>query len=157
MKKIHTISIFAVLVIAVSFSIHEVYATTTPLVTVLPPSPPGVPVGGIATVLGSGFLPGQIYVFLDNTNVDSQTVLDDGIINISFLIPTSTTPGPHTITISSDPNSINALALPISITVTEASSIPEFPFSFSLVIIFVVVTATYLVIRQKMTTNFKHY
>ncbi|HYL66703.1 MAG TPA: hypothetical protein VEU72_06080 [Nitrosopumilaceae archaeon] len=51
-------------------------------------------------------------------------------------------------------NSVNGLT---SIGSTTPPSIPDFPFSFNLVIIFVAVAAVYMGIRQKMTTNFKHF
>ena len=164
MKKIH-IPIFAVLVLVISFSIHDVYAAT-PSITV---SPPSVSVGGFLTVNGTGFTPGELFIFLDTLPpafpfppplVDHVTILADGTFSIAIpVLPTTTggpvTPGPHIIYVSYSPDGSVPLAL-ASFTIT-APSIPEFPFSFNLVIMFVAVAAVYMVIRQKMTASFKRY
>ncbi|GEM_PF-4718113 len=153
MRKIHTLSIFAVLVFVISFSVPGVFAAPS----LSPPSPLMGPVGSTVTISGIGFTAGNtVYVFFDNTRVDSVSVASDGSINISFPVP-STTLGPHTISISDNPNSINLLASTQFTVTSPPPSIPEFPFSFSLVIIFVAVAAVYIVIRQKMTTNFKPF
>jgi len=152
MKKIHSIPILAVLVIAISFSSHEVYGTS-PSITV---SPTSLSVGDTLTVSGSDFIPEKtVYVFLDSQMGDHVVVAVDGSFIVSFPIPTSVEPGPHSITVSYNSDGSNPLTLPVIITIIE--SIPEFPFSFNLAIIFVAVAAVYLVIRQKMPTNFKRY
>ena len=153
MRKIRTIPIFAVLAFVISFSVPEVYAT--PLITL---SSSNSPVCCTVTILGTGFIAEEgltVFIFVDGTYSDSVSVVSDGTFNITFPIA----PGFHTISISADVNNptITLLASQ-TITVTPSStSIPEFPFSFSLVIIFVAVAAVYLVIRQKMTTNFRPF
>ena len=156
MKKFHAISIFAILVFAISFSIHEVYAA--PAITVTPSSGP---VNSTATVSGHGFIAEAgftVFVFFDNKLVDSVRVANDGSFTIAFPIPPSGL-GSHTIYISLSPITHGGMFLltSTSFTVTKHVSIPEFPFSFNLVIIFVAVTAVYLAIRQKMTANLKPF
>ena len=149
MRKIRALPIFAVLVLITSFSIPEVYADGSITLSAS---------GGELTVLGTGFIAEEgltVFIFVDGTYSDSVSVVSDGTFNITFPIA----PGFHTISISADVNNptITLLASQ-TITVTPSStSIPEFPFSFSLVIIFVAVAAVYLVIRQKMTTNFRPF
>ena len=152
MKKIHTLSIFAVLVFAISFSVHEVYAIS-PSVTVLPnPMPFGTTT---ITVMGTGFPPlTPVYIFLDGSEIDSITTDGSGSFNISFPIP-PLSPGKHSIDVSDNPNTLNPIAPTTQFDVSQPTSVPEFP--VSLVIIFVAIAAVYMGIRQKMTTNFKRW
>jgi len=151
MKKILAIPIFAALVVAMSFSVPEVYAAS------IVPSSLSVPLGGILPVSGTGFAPGStIYIFLDGVNADSVLVDSSGSFNISFQVPTSIAPGPQFLFASSDPITPSPISQLVPITIT-APSIPEFPFSFSLVIIFVAVSAVYIAIRQKMIPNLKPF
>jgi hypothetical protein len=156
MKKIHAIPIFAILVFVISFSIHEVYAL--PSITLTPTS--GL-VNSPVTVSGSNFLAEKgntVFVFFDHQLKEGVSVESDGSFTIGFQIPFAATLGLHTISISDSASSPDDPFLLASAQFTVTSpAIPEFPFPFSLVIIFVAVTTVYLVIRQKMTTNFKPF
>ena len=150
MRKIHTIPIFAVLVLVTSFSVPQVFAA--PLSITLSPDP--VMAGATITTTGTGFTPPTVYLFVDGTFKDSVPVFPDGSIDIGIAAPQIS--GPHQISIRSEPTSLESI-ITASFTVNGSPSIPEFPFSFSLVIIFVAVAAVYVAIRQKMTANFRPF
>jgi len=154
MRKIHTIPIFAVLVLVTSISIPEVYATS---LTLNPTSgPPDSPV----TISGNGFpANANLFIFFGDLRKDTVTVTSTSLINIGIPVPHTATIGTtYTICISADPNSCTNPLASAQFQVTAGSiSVPEFPFSFSMVIIFAAVAAVYVVIRQKMTTNFRPF
>ncbi|HYL65687.1 MAG TPA: hypothetical protein VEU72_00885 [Nitrosopumilaceae archaeon] len=148
MKKILVLPIFMVLVLAMSFSVHQVYAISSITLSSASGS-----VGSIVKISGTNFTPGSVvYIFFDHTIKDSVTVASDGSIHITVPV-VQTTLGAHTISVSDSPITVNSITF-APFTVTPKVSIPEFPFSFGLVIIFVAISAVYLSIRQKMIPGF---
>jgi hypothetical protein len=153
-RKIHTISIFAVLVFTISISIPGVYAiTTSPAILVSPNmGPDNFPV----TVSGTGFTPNTTVVIFFGTNFADTAATDgSGSFSKGVNVPTLTPVGPTTVNVYYVGSTVLIASAPF--TVTSSTSIPEFPFSFNLVIIFVAVAAVYMVIRQKMATNLKPF
>ena len=150
MRKIHTIPIFAVLALAISFSVPQVFAEAQ-----ITASPTSGSYLDTITLTGSGFAPNtNVSVCVDSTNAQETITTDsNGAFTKSFPVPPSASLGQTTINLSSDSTCPGTLAS-TPFLVTSPTSIPDFPFSFSLVIMFVAVAGVYLAIRQKMTTNF---
>jgi hypothetical protein len=109
--------------------------------------------GSFVKVDGVGWVPFiGVPIFFNSspTLIGTATPDASGSFTITVQIPLDATPGIHAIAAVQGQNIV---AQPI--TITSPQSIPEFPFPFSLVLIFVAVGTIYLVIRQKMITNFR--
>jgi hypothetical protein len=149
MRKNHTLPIFAVLALAISFSVPGVYAQS------ITPTPTSGSVGQIITLSGSGLSSGTTFFICVDSVSTQETVITDvngAFVGKQFLVPPGVS-GSTTINLSNNANCPGSI-VSVAFTVNTSVSIPEFPFSFSLVIIFVAVAAVYIVIRQKMTTSF---
>jgi hypothetical protein len=150
MKKVLVIPIFAVLVLAVFLSAHQVYAVT----------PLSLSLAASDTIQVSNNVPlppGSYAIFVNGVFSDSVTANISGFFTKDIGVPASSTSITYTIDIRANQFSIAPIdSFSGSILVPGTVSIPEFPFPFSLVIIFVAITAVYLGIRQKMT-SFKRF